>query len=425
MDRRGFMGCGLVGALGMTGSGRTRSHVSIRSKGSSDSAVATSFDADRFRKIFPRLRNEIFLNAAGGMPQAVFAQQSAHQFNEFWRLGPGDGRGKTFQLVQRDTRELFAKLIGAAPEEIAFVQNTKAGEQIVIDAMPSIRVGGNIVTNDLHFTGSLHNLIGLGKSGVDVRIVKSNDWKTDIQAMTKRIDNKTSLVCISLVSNINGHVEPIQELAECAHRHEAKIYADIIQAAGIVPLSVRQLGIDFAACSGYKWLYGTHGAGFLYVAREHQGTVLEDRVFPGHTRHKYSPWTENPLADGEEEFDYDAPKDATRYQTGHVSYYGYAVLNAGLRFIESIGVEKLLDHSCKLNARLLGKIDSTKYKSISPGSEDTPILTLTADNIVDLPEKLAAERIVVGLSENRIRVSPAIFNNEDDIDRLARLLNRL
>ncbi|MEE8587588.1 MAG: aminotransferase class V-fold PLP-dependent enzyme [Acidobacteriota bacterium] len=320
-------------------------------------------------------------------------------------------------------RGLFGRLIGAQASEIGLVHCTKAGEQIVLDSLPALRSGGNVVTNDLHFSGSLHNLIGLKKAGLDVRIVRSRNWDVSLQAMQEAIDERTALVSVSLLSNINGRVEPIQELSEAAHAQGAYVFADIIQAAGIVPFDVRSLGIDFAACSGYKWLFGPHGAGFFYVRQELQGSGLPDHLFPGHVRPNYAPWVESPQADLPD-FAYAAPDDASRYQPGHVSYLGYSALYEGLKFIERLGVERSLQHSIGLNRRLKDRLDPDRYQCISPHPQQSPIITFIARDPSQLQGRLSSARVVVSLSGNRIRVSPAVFNNPSDIDRLAEVLSQ-
>jgi len=373
--------------------------------------------------MFPRLERDVFLNAAGGTPLSTFSEEGLRLHEALWRWGPGEGRGEAFGTMLSDTRTRFASLIGARPSEIAFVQCTKAGEQIVLDGLPSLRDRtGNVVTNDLHFSGSLHNLVGLREAGLDVRIVRSTDWRVDPSAMETAMDDHTALVDIALVSNVNGHVEDVRALADMVHARGGYLYADIIQAAGIVPIDVRAMGIDFAACSGYKWLYGPHGVAFLYVREELQGTVLPDYLFPGHVRHNYAPWVEQPdPALGE--FTFHAPVDAARYQPGHVNYLGYAALHQGLRFVEEVGVEEGNRHSVALAARLRGGLDPDRYRTISPEGLRAPIVSFAVHDASRLEPRLRAANVVVALGADRIRVSPAIYNTESDIDLLAEVLN--
>lgn len=381
--------------------------------------VAERDDPTELRSLFPWLDRETYINAARGTPLGAFGSEAIERYQTLCQLGYGDGRGDHFREVMREIRGRFGRLIGAKATEIALVQCTKAGEQIVLDGLPGLRAGGNVVTNDFHFARSLHNLVGLRRTGIDVRIVRGVDWDVDPEAMREAIDDKTALVAVTLVSDVNGRVEPIRELADQAHAHGALVYADIIQAAGIVPIDVRAMGIDFAACSGYKWLFGLHGAGFLFVREEHQGRALEDRLFPGQLDRNYPPWTEEAPADDPGLVGFEAPTDARRYEPGHLAYLGFCALYEGLGLVERVGVETLLGHSVALNTRLLGRIDLDRYPCVSPDRERSPIVTFQCRDPEGLRRRLDEAKIAVTVRGNLVRVSPALYNRAEDMDRLA------
>lgn len=424
MRRKDFLsatvGGALAGALtpaglqGMGGSADMDAGTSAAGIAKQDASV---------RAAFPRLENDVFVNGAGGTPLGRFADESIDAYLEMMRLGRGDGRGAWWADVYGGVRGRFTALIGAREEEVGLVECTKAGEQIVLDGLRGLRDGGNIVTNDLHFSGSLHNLEGLRRAGTDVRVVRHEDWVVDAARMIDAIDDQTSLVTFSLVSNVNGHVESVAEVAEAAHAHGAIVFADVIQAAGIVPFDVHDLGIDVAACSSYKWLFGLHGAGFLFVSESLQGHVLEDHLYPGRARRTYAPFA----PDGEPgSMAWTAPADARRYQPGHVSYLGYAAVDAGLRFIEERGVPGLLEHSVRLNQHLVDQLDLDRYRVLSPHLDASPILGLEAVDFDGTLARLEASDVVIsagGDKHDLLRISPAVYNTEADMDRVAEVLN--
>lgn len=407
MNRREFVVAGVGGALGAPMVAKVERRTSSRQ--------------DDVRGLFPRAEREVFLNAAGGTPLGTFAEEGLRRYMDFQRLGPGEGRREYVAQMQSEVRGLFGELIGARASEIALVHCTKAGEQIVLDGLEKLRTGGNVVTNDMHFSGSLHKYIGWQRAGRDVRIVRGQDWDVTLDAMDAAIDANTGLVAVTLVSNINGRIEPVRALAEIAHARGALLYADIIQGAGTVPMNMRALGIDFAACSGYKWLYGVHGVGFLYVRDELQGTALIDSVYPGNANANYAPWVERPDA-ATGDFSYAPPVDASRYQPGHVSYLGYCGVYEGLKFIRRIGVEASLRHSVRLAKRLQDALDPDRFECITRQVERSPIITFVARDRADVQGRLQAANITVALSGNRMRVSPAVFNTDEDVDRLAEAL---
>ena len=87
------------------------------------------------------------------------------------------------------------------------------------------------------------------------------------------------------------------------------------------------------------------------------------------------------------------------------------------------GQEALQAHSVALNARLLESVDPDRYPSISHHADIAPIVTFRVPHAPRLEEPLATAGVVVGLSESRVRVSPAIYNTNEDVDRLAAALN--
>ncbi len=437
MDRRRFLvagagaAMGVPGVLGRPGALEAASVVAGADPGAASGSglpgrgpVTPQSVAD-VRRLFPRLDSEVFLNAAGGTPLGAFAHDGLRRYEELWALGPGEGRGAYLGEMLEDVRARLARLMGATPQEIALVQCTKAGEQVVLDSLVGLAEGGNIVTNDLHFGGSLHNLLGLQRAGTDVRIVHSHDFDVDLERMADAIDDATALVSVTLVSNVNGRREPMRELADLAHARGAFVYADVIQAAGIVPFDVRTLGIDFAAGNGYKWLFGPHGTGFLYVGREHQGTALSDRLFPGRARANYPPWVASPDDDAGP-FTYQARDTARRYEPGHHAYLCYAALNEGLAFVEATGVAAMGEYASSLAARLRDQLDPDRYPCITPTRDPSPIVTFTTSLERDrLNRALGAERLVVSGGPGQIRVSPAIYNTPDEVDLLAETLNAI
>jgi hypothetical protein len=162
MNRREFLAAGVGGALGTS------------VLGAEEGRKPTATRQGGLRAAFPRLESDVFLDAAGGTPLGTFAEEGLRRYVAFQQLGPGEGRGDHVAEMQANVRGLFGKLIGARASEIALVHCTKAGEQIVLDGLDPRGRGRNVVTNDMHFSGSLHNLVGYRRAGADVRIVRAS-----------------------------------------------------------------------------------------------------------------------------------------------------------------------------------------------------------------------------------------------------------
>jgi selenocysteine lyase/cysteine desulfurase len=379
-------------------------------------AVAPDFKT--VRKEFPRALAQVYLDAAANMPLPTYTAEGMRRYMDFHMYGPGEGRGEYANEAVRQARLLFARLINAKPSEIGFVMCTKAGEAAVVNGLRIQESGGNLVTNDLHYAGSIHDYLGRRSAGMDVRIVKHRDWRIELGDMARVVDKKTRLISITLVSNVNGWVEDARALSELAHAHGAYLYADIIQAAGSIPVDVNALGIDFAACSNYKWLQGARGAGFLYVREDLQGSVVRDLSFPGYVRFNYAPWVTAPdSAAGD--FPYVAPRNAARYEPGNVSYVAYAGQYEALKRILALGMENIYSYTKPMCDRLKKELPALGLKMITPPEAPSSIVTVQAKNLEATLAKLRKANVqVTSAGENRIRISPALYNEMEDINRL-------
>ena len=123
---------------------------------------------------------------------------------------------------------------------------------------------------------------------------------------------------------------------------------------------------------------------------------------------------------------WNAPSDARRYQPGHVSYLGYAAVEAGLRFIEEHGVPELLEHTVGLNRHLVDRLDPDQFRVLSRHLDASPILGLEAVDFARTLARLEASDVVIsagGDKHDLLRISPAVYNTEADMDRVAEVLN--
>lgn len=408
IDRRAFLTAGAT--------------VATLAHSSRGAAAPKSSEFEAIRGEFPRAIEQVYLDAAANTPLPKYTAEGIRRYLDFHMYGPADGRGAYADEALHQVKPLFARLINAKPSEIGFVICTKAGESAIINGLDIERSAGNVVTNDLHYAGSIHDYVGRRKAGMDVRIVRHRDWRIDLADMEKAVDRKTKLISITLVSNVNGHVENAKALSDLAHAHGAYLYADIIQAAGSVPVDVKALGIDFAACSNYKWLQGARGAGFLYVREELQGAAVKDLIFPGYVEFNYSPWVTR-ADQGKGDFPYKPKRDASRYEAGNVSYMAYAGQYEALKRILDMGVENIYAHAKPMCDRLVRELPPLGYRVITPAGAKSSIVVAQAKNLNRTMAKLKAANIqITQAGENRIRISPAVYNNMGDIDKLLKAL---
>jgi selenocysteine lyase/cysteine desulfurase len=380
-----------------------------REASAADSPIPASVRAD-----FPIASNETYLNSASIHPMSVPASRALEQHMAFRTKGGGEGRADFGAAQQADLKLRFGRLIGAKPAEIAFVQNTSDGENIVVMGMDLAKRGGNVVLDELHFETSLYMYKSLEAKGLELRVVKHRNWAIDLKDMDRAIDRNTRLVSMALVSNVNGYLHDAKAISDLAHARGAYVFADMVQAAGAVPIDVRAMGIDFGSTATYKWLMGERGFGYLYVREDLQGTVVPTTRY-GHRQ----------LAN----FDrvgitWEPLPGAAKYETGTFPVSLALCSHTSLQYIERLGLANIRAHARQLTDRLQTELPARGYPSVTPKGNDTPIVAFELKDVAATQRKLRQARITTTIieSEKRLRLAVSVFNNHDDIDRIVAAL---
>lgn len=331
----------------------------------------------------------------------------------------GDPAAQGFKLDDDGVRAKFAQLINATPDEIAYVQSTTTAEQLILRALGLPAKGAHIVTDTLHFFGSFPLYEEMAKQGCEVTWLRPTEGRISVEAYEKAIHKGTKLVALSLVSTFNGYEHDLKRICEIAHANGAMVYADIVHAAGCVPVDVKASGVDFAAASSYKWLMGDFGLGFLYARKDRLGQLQRTQEgyygMSAFTPHVY-PFD----APGQTIADYTFQDSAMgHFAFGTYSHMGVAALSASLDYILGLGVDRIQAHAQTLTTHLKEELPRLGYKLITPRDMRTPIVTCVLE---DAPKvvgsKLQAANVRITVSRNRFRTSVSVFNDMEDVNKL-------
>ncbi|SEK87541.1 Selenocysteine lyase/Cysteine desulfurase [Roseateles sp. YR242] len=345
----------------------------------------------------------------------------------------GQGRPPSMGFDDDEVRGKFARLINAQPSEIAYVQSTTAGENLILQALGLPERGAHVVVDTLHFFGSLPTYGELARQGVDVTWLRPRDGRIPIEDIERAVRKGTRLVALSQVSTINGFEHDLRRVCEIAHAKGALVYADIVHAAGCVPVDVRATGVDFASCASYKWLMGDFGLGFLYVRKDRQALLRPRQLgyyaLSAFAMHSLPFDPPEPPARGKAAppVDYARRDDAQGlFGIGTYAHTGLALLNHSLDYLHRVGVAAIQSHALTLTARLKEELPRRGYALFTPPESRSPLVTCV---LQDARKKLSAPlneaRVRITLSANRFRVSVSVFNTLDDIDQLLAALPRL
>lgn len=326
-------------------------------------------------------------------------------------------------VEEQDVLAKFARLVNADKDEVAFVQSTTTGEQMVLRALGIPESGGHIVTDTLHFFGSFPLYEELARQGMEVTWVRPRDNRIVLEDLQKTIRKGTRLVALSTVSTFNGFQHDLKAVCDLAHANGALVYADSIHAAGCVPLDLHASGVDFAACASYKWLMGDFGLGFIYARKDRQAALRRSNYgYYGIREFKPHVYPLDPP--GDSIADYAFADNATgAFALGTHGEIVMAQLDHSLDYLERLGVANIQAHALTLTERLKKELPQLGYPLLTPPETRTPMVTcLLADARRKLGPRLKEAKIRMTVSSNRFRVSVSVFNDHKDIDRLLAVL---
>ena len=361
-----------------------------------------------------------YLSSAFTHPMPSAAARALRDYSEF--------RSELHELPKRlknvDIKEEFAALINAKSSEISFIPNTSTGENLVVNGLGIPHTDGNVVTDALHFEGALLHLGELQKrNGLDLRIVKPRDWRIDLRDMERMVDKKTKLIEISLVAMDNGFQHNLKAVCDLAHAHGAYVYADIVQAAGNMPIDVRGSDVDFCACSSFKWLMGDFGLGFLFVKESlldqlsacrpygyYGAKRLDSHVLPGDPP-AASPYT------------WELRPDATgHFEVGTPAMGVIIVLQQSLPYIRRLGVENIEAYRQPMIKKLQKEMPRLGFEPLTPPESTSATVAFGVKDYQAISQKLRQGNVQVRLGQNVIRISPSVFNDMNDIEKLLEVL---
>lgn len=365
------------------------------------------------RKDFPVTEEYVFFNHAGCSPasrpvvDAICEQEKARMLH---------GTRDFFTWVKRieNTRGAAADLIGAAPEEIAFVENTSQGLSYVAAGLPW-QPDDVVVVSRPDYPSLLYPWEHLKERGVQVRYIERTKGALDLDDVARKLQGARLLV-VSTVDWLTGWAADLPALSKICRDAGALFCVDAIQSLGAMPLNVREAGIDFLAAGGHKWLMGPLGAGMLYISQKVNHLMRPPVVG----------WKS---AKDPEEFslDFALREDASRFEPGTMNLSGIFALSAAFEMIRDVGVGEIQERIFQANDLLAAGLRERGYAIVSPteGARRSGILCFTPKGAPEaLFKHLMHNKVFVALRGGNIRLAPHFYNDAGDVERFFTVLDQ-
>lgn len=212
---------------------------------------------------------------------------------------PANGLHRQGRLAAQhveEAREHVASLIGARSTEIIFTAGATESNNLAVFGVA--RGAGNtgrrrIVTSAVEHKSVLSLSGKLETEGFEVIVLPVDDrGRVQLGSVEQAVNDETLLVSIQGANNEVGTIQPVQEIAEIAHRRGALLHCDAAQAVGKIAVHVDDWGVDFASVSAHK-LYGPKGIGALYIRGGPKSVPIEPILVGGGQERGLRPGTLN------------------------------------------------------------------------------------------------------------------------------------
>ena len=363
-----------------------------------------------YRSEFPILERTTYLinHSLGAMPRRVEGRVA--DYASAWRERGIRAWGEGWWELPSTVGDQVGRIVGAPPGTTVMHQNVAIAEALVLSCFEPTPARNRVV----YERGNFPSVRYLFQARRDLEIVLCEDDGEIVDA----IDERTLLVPISHVLFKSGEIQDVARIVERAHEAGAHVILDAYQSAGIVPLDVTALNVDFAVGGSVKWLCGGPGNGWLYVRPD-----LAERLEP-----TFTGWQahEAPFA-FEEEMRYAA--GATRFLTGTPNVPALYAATPGYDLIEEIGVERIRANSLRQTDLLLGLADAAGFGVASPRDRDRRggTVTVHVDDFPAVHAELSARQILCDFRPGAgIRVGPHYFTADEElhlvIDQIANIV---
>ena len=353
-----------------------------------------------YRSEFPILEHTTYLinHSLAAMPAKV--EERLAEYARMWGERGIRSWGEGWWTTPITVGDQVGRIVGAPAGSTVMHQNVAVAEAVVLSSFFPIDPARNRVVYERANFPSVRYLY---QAQPDLEVVVCEDE----QAIVEAIDERTLLVPISHVLFKTAVIQDVEPIVRRAHEVGAHVILDCYQSAGIVPVDVTALEVDFAVGGSVKWLCGGPGNGWLYVRPD-----LSERLTP-----TFTGWRAHETPFGfEEEMVYAA--GAARFLTGTPNVPAHFAATPGYDLIEEIGVERIRANSLRQTQLLIDLADDAGLEVCSPreAARRGGTVTVRLDDFPAVHQELAERQILCDFRPDAgIRLGPHYYTSDDEL----------
>lgn len=375
------------------------------------------------RALFDMPRDVCFFNAAAWSPLPLAVQEAGRaavgRKGQPWKL-TGDFMSGQYERA----RKAAAALIGADPSDVALISSVGYGVSTAGKVLPIAR-GHRVIVLENDHTSPVLEWVGRAEAGgftVDtVKQPGDGDWTSAVlEAIERTGAPPVALASISSVHWSDGGALDIPRIAAALKKQGAALLVDATHDVGVRRIDVKTLDPDFLIFPTYKWVLGPYGRAFMYVAKRWQNGVpleqtaaarkavsAEDTIYFRDTSYR---------------------EDARRYDMGERDHFISLEMAAiGMEMMAGWGNDAIVERLSMLTGKLAEGLGNLGVRLLDPKVRAPHILCVAFPKGMapDLPKKLVAENVHAAPRLGRLRISPHVYNDEQDVERFVEVFRKV
>lgn len=363
-------------------------------------------------------------NAATTFPKPVNVQRAVSEAIKKYGANPGRG-GHDLSLktstVVYDSRKKAADFFGAAsPDKIVFTQNCTMSLNYVIKGI--LKPGDHVIVSDMEHNAVMRPIVSMSEKGIiSYSVAKTfpGDFDKTVLAFKSCMRSETKAIICMHASNVFGTVLPIAQIGKLAHENDLLFVVDAAQSAGVLPIKIDNMDIDYLCLPCHKGLYGPMGTGMIVFG---QNAPLPATIIEGGT--------------GSDSINYNQPDFLPdRFESGTINVPGIIGVGSGIDFINKKGIRRIHSYEMSIIKMLYNEMRKREnilfYADEPAEGYAVPLLSF---NIKGLSSESAAEKLnsfgictraglhcapaahkkFGTLETGTVRVCPSVFTSTND-----------
>lgn len=360
-----------------------------------------------------------FDNAASSFPKPKAVIDAVYRSLNSNTSNPGrSGHILSFEASEKifKTRALISEFFDCEIEGVIFTKNATEALNLLFNGI--LKDGDHVIISDLEHNSVLRPLVNLKNRGVSFDVADSDDLENSVNTLIK--DN-TKLIFITAASNVTGQLLPFENISKIAKEKNVLFGVDASQAAGHIPIKMKNMGIDYLCTAGHKGLFGIQGTGLLLINSE----PVSPLIFGGTGTDSLLEEQPTYLPEG--------------LESGTLNTPGIISLKAGIEYIqrhknipdyEKFLVKYTINKLKELDfVKLYSTAESINVISFNINDEDSEnVSTFLNENGICVRGgyhcSLLAHKKLKTTDKGTVRISFSSFNNSEEVDFFVKTLKK-